>query len=114
MKRLNKEGFIVIKILIILIFMAIIFQSTAIYLIIYSDIFKGINNNIVKEIDYVTSFYLAEDLAKIYEDRFNVELFFKLNNNNSVVIEVFNFGDTSIKTLKFTEPVRGETVFTLD
>ncbi|MGM0413910.1 MAG: hypothetical protein ACQEQP_01860 [Bacillota bacterium] len=114
MKFLNEEGFIMIKILIIIIILVMVFQSTAIYLIIYSDILNGINNNIVREIDYVTSFYLAENLAEIYKDSYIVNLLFNLNNNNSVKIEIINYGDNSIKTLEFTEPVRGQTVFSLE
>lgn len=114
MKGLNEKGFIMIKILVIIIIMVIIFQSTAIYLIIYSDLLNGINNNIIKEIDYVTSFYLAENLAEIYKNSYIVNTVFELNNNNSVRIEIVNYGENSIKTLKFTEPVRGQTVFTLD
>jgi len=114
MKILNEEGFIIMKLLIITIIMVIVFQSTVIYLIIYSDLLSGINNNIVKEIDYVTSYYLAENLAEIYKDRYLVNTIFYLNNNNSVRIEVLNYEEDSIKTLIFTEPVRGETVFTLD
>lgn len=114
MRVLNEDGFIIIKIIIITMILIVIFQSTLIYLIIYSDLLNGINNNIVKEIDYVTSYYLAENLAEIYKDRYLVNTVFNLNNNNSVRIEIFNYGGNSLKTLNFTEPVRGETVFTLD
>lgn len=114
MKDFNEDGFIIIKILIIIIIMVLIFQITVIYLIIYSDILNGINNNIVKEIDYVTSYYLAENLAEIYKDKYLVNTIFNLNNNNSVRIEIFNNGESSIKTLKFTEPVRGQTDFTIE
>jgi len=114
MMILSENGFIAIKVLIILIILVTVFQSTAIYIIIYTDLLNGINNNIAKEIDYVTSFYLAEALSEIYQEAFSVSESYKLNNNNSVMIEIFNFGDDSFKTLRFKEPVRGQTVFILE
>lgn len=114
MKRLNEKGFISIKILLIIVIMVMVLQGTSIYLIIYSDLLNGINDNIIKEIDYVTSFYLAENLSEIFKDRLSVNTTFNLNENNSVIIEIVNYGDNSIKTLRFAEPVRGQTVFTLD
>jgi len=111
---LSENGFIAIKVLFILIILVIVFQSTAIYLIIYTDILNGINNNIVKEIDYITSYYLAENLSNIYKEFFSITKSYELNNDNSVKIEIINFEGYSIKTLKFKEPVRGQTVFILE